>query len=278
MKPHDPKQEKGHHGPSPKEAIKNRLPISAMKEPIEEFLAYQKELYIAYDTQSVFPDLEMADFRYVAGKMILILTPASMFLPIFKDACQFTGFIFDKEGRGLKMGKRVYGQFTGKMLSTDAEILQPLAETDPMMKKMLSHGAKFFLLEGKNVKVYFGHNEIFDLDESMNPSFATIAPNGRKRAENSRHVLMEYEDREVIFNTFIENGVYYTLTKEDSNKVTYIKQGGECKFYDGRDTHFTSKITILSEEKVADIFEKLQETGNSFFRSTEGLIALSYKP
>lgn len=279
MKPHEekhPEHGKGPQGPSPKDAMKNRLPIAEMKGPIESFLASQKEIYIAHNNNSPFPDLEVADFRYTEGKMILLLTPASMFLPKFEDNCQFSGFIFDKEGRGLKMTKRVYGQFTGKLLSTDAEVLLTLAETDPMMKKMLSHGAKFFQLEGENLKVYFSNSEIFDLDENINPSFAEIAPNGKKRYENSRHVLMQYGDREVIFNTFIEDGVYYTLTKADSNKVSYIKEGGVCQFFDGRDKHFSSKITILPEEKVAEIYGKLQETGNSFFKSPEGLLALSY--
>ncbi len=269
-------EEKKPQGPGPKEAMKNRLPIGEMKGPIEQFCQKQKEMYIAVSTNTDFPDLEVADYRYVDGKHLLVLTPASIFLNRFEDGTKFTGFIFDKEGRGLKMTKRVYGKFSCKMLSSDAEVLKKLAETDEMVKRMLSHGAKFVALQAESLKVFFGGNEIFDLDEDMNPSFAKFAPNGKERFENSHHVLMEYEDREVIFNTIIEGDTYYTLTKADSNKMAHIKAGKECKFYDGRDNHFTSTMTILEDGKVAEIFDKLVATNHTFFKSMEGLVALSY--
>lgn len=275
MKPQHEKQ--GQQGPSPKDAMRNRLPVSEMKQPIEEFLASQKELYVAVNNNTPFPALEVADYRYISGVFILILTPASMFLNKMEDGAQFTGFVFDKEGKGLKMTKRVYGEFTAKQLSTDADVLKKIAETDQMVLKMLSHGAKFLQLQPENLTVYFSQSEIFTMDGEMNPSFAEVAPNGKKRFENSRHVLMEYDNREVIFNSIHENGVYFTLTKADSNKISYIKDGGECKFYDGRDNHFTSKMTILPDEKVEEVFDKLKETNFSYFKSTEGLVALSYQ-
>lgn len=275
MKPQHEKQ--GQQGPSPKDAMRNRLPVSEMKQPIEEFLASQKELYVAVNNNTPFPALEVADYRYISGVFILILTPASMFLNKMEDGAQFTGFVFDKEGKGLKMTKRVYGEFTAKQLSTDADVLKKIAETDQMVLKMLSHGAKFLQLQPENLTVYFSQSEIFTMDGEMNPSFAEVAPNGKKRFENSRHVLMEYDNREVIFNSIHENGVYFTLTKADSNKISYIKDGGECKFYDGRDNHFTSKMTILPDEKLEEVFDKLKETNFSYFKSTEGLVALSYQ-
>ncbi|MFI3253991.1 MAG: hypothetical protein R3Y63_06580 [Eubacteriales bacterium] len=272
-----PPEGKGPQGPSPKDAMKNRLPISEMKEPILQFLDSQKELYIAVNNDSVFPDLEVADFRMSGTTMILLLTPASMFLPSMKDRDQFTGFIFDKQGRGLKMTKRVYGKFTAHLLSTEDDLLKPLAESDPMMKKMLSHGAKFFRLSQESMTVYFSGSEIFSLDQELNPSFAEFSPNGKKRFENSRHVLMEYEGREVIFNSLVEGNTYYTLTKADSNKISYLKQGGECKFYDGRDNHFTSKMEFLDEGKTQEIFDKLLATNSGFFKKNEGLLGLSYQ-
>lgn len=273
----NPNHEKGPKGPSPKDAMKNRLPVSEMKEPIEKFLISQSEMYLATDNNSAYPDLEVADYRYISGEFILILTPASIFQNMFKETCHFTGFIFEKESRGLKSSKRVYGQFEGTQLETSAEILKNIAETDQMVQKMLSHGAKFYKLSPKSMTVYFSQGEIFSMDESMTPSFATFAPNGKERFEHSRKILMAYEGKEVIFNTIIENGVYYTLTKADSNKVNYIKNGGACQFYDGRDNHFTSNITILPEEKVEEIFDKLKQTNNMFFKQNEGLLALSFQ-
>ncbi len=98
---------------------------------------------------------------------------------------------------------------------------------------MLSHGAKFFELELIEATVYFSGNEIYSLDSEWIPSFYKYTLSGKERFENSRHILMTYADREVIFNVVIEDGVYYTLTKADSNKVEYIKNGGVCKIFDG---------------------------------------------
>ncbi|MFI3115623.1 MAG: hypothetical protein R3Y12_05735 [Clostridia bacterium] len=262
--------------PSPKDAMKNRLPIAEMKEPIEKFLSSQNELYIANNNNSDFPDLEVVDYRYVSGEFIIILTPASIFQNIFKEKCSFTGFIFEKESRGLKTSKRVYGKFEGTQIDSTADILQTIAETDQMVKKMLSHGAKFYKITPKTMTVYFSQGEIFSMDENMNPSFAPLTPSGKERFEHSRKILMEYEGREVIFNSFIENNMYYTLTKADSNKVNYIKNGGVCQFFDGRDNHFSSKVTILPQEKAEEIFTKLKQTNNSFFKQNEGLLALSF--
>ncbi|MFI3327189.1 MAG: hypothetical protein R3Y35_13615 [Clostridia bacterium] len=271
------KNETGAQRPNPKDAMKNRLPVSEMKAPIEDFITSQNELYIATNSQTPFPDLEITDYRYVAGKFIVILTPASVLLNKLEDGSEISGLIFDKQGRGLKSTRRVYGQFVCKVLSADTDILVELAKTDDMIKKMLTHGAKFLELEVSSLTVMFPSNQIFSMDKDMNPSFAKFSPNGKERFENSQKVLMEYEDRQVIFNSIIEDGVYYTLTKENSNKVNYIKNGGECMFFDGKDNHFSSKMTILPEDKVQEIFEKLQNTNNSFFKKNEGLIALSYQ-
>lgn len=264
------------NGPSPKDNMKNRLPIGQMKAPIEEFCKSQNELYIALQNNTQFPDLEVVEYRYFEGHHLVILTPASIFLNKLEDGSKFTGFIFDKQGKGLKMTKRVYGKFVSKELTTDADILLKVAETDQLVKRMLTHGAKFFELESEELKVFFGGGEIFDMDKDMNPSFAEYSPNGKKRYENSRHVLMEYEDREVIFNTLVNGNVYQTLTKATSNKVDYIKNGGECKFYDGKERHFSSKVKILEDDKVEEIYKKLHDTNHAFFKTMDDLIALEF--
>lgn len=261
---------------NPKDSMKNRLPISEMKQPIIDFLKSQDTMYVSCGNDTDFPLLECVDYRYHNDKFIIILTPASMFLQTFEDKSKFTGFIFDRNGRGLKMTKRVYGNFVCNELSTDNSDLVEIGQTDELVKRMLSHGAKFFSLSAESLTVFFGNSEIFTLDKDMNPSFAEYTPSGRKRYENSRHVLMNYNDRDVIFNTYIDGNTYYTLTKADSNKVEYIKAGGECQFFDGKDNHFTSKVTILDDSKVDEIFDKLKETNNSFFKTKDNLLALSY--
>ncbi len=269
----------GHHhkGGNPKDSIKNRLPVSEMKGPIEEFCRSQHELYIALQNNTEFPDLEVVDYRYTTeGKHVVILTPLSIFLDKLEDGNKFSGFIFDKKGHGLKMTKRVYGKFICKELSTDDGILLKLAETDDLVKRMLTHGAKFFELDAEELNVFFSGSEIFSMDSEMNPTFAEYTPSGKKRYENSRHIVMEYEDREVVFNTLVDGSTYRTLTRADSNKVAYIKNGGECKFYDGKNRHFSSKITILEDKCVEEIAEQLRATNHMYFKSTDDLLALEF--
>lgn len=262
---------------SPKDAIKNRLSINDIKPSIQKFAQEQHEIYIALNNDSPFPLLEVADYRYFNDSHLLILTPASIFLNKFQNNTQFSGFIFDKLGRGLKMSKRIYGNFVCQSISTDHHLLQELSLSDSHIKKMLSHGAKFFILNPISLKVYFSPSEIFDLDQNLNPSFAKFAPNGKERFENARHVLMSYQDREVIFNTISENNTYFTLTKADSNKMNYIKSGAECLFYDGIDAHFSSTVTVLNDPKtIQDVFNKLADSNHSYFKSIDGLIALSF--
>ncbi len=261
---------------SPKDAMKNRKPICEMKEDILSFCETQPNIEVAINNDTDFPVIEKANYKYIDGKHILLLVGVSALLNTVKDGDNISGLIFDKDGQGLKMAKRIYGKFTCKALDTSCELLQKAAKADDMYKKMLNHGAKFFELELIEAIVYFSGSEIFALDSDWNPSFSKYTLSGKERFENSRHVLMTYGDREVIFNTVIEDGVYFTLTKADSNKVEYIKKGGTCKVYDGRDNHLETKITILSDDKVAEVDSKLKATNNAFFKSTEGLLALSF--
>ncbi len=261
---------------SPKDAMKNRKPICEMKEDILAFCENQPNIEVAVNNGTDFPIIEKANYIYIDGKHILLLVGVSTLLNVVKDTDKISGLIFDKDGKGLKMSKRIYGKFTCKALDASCELLQKAAEVDAMYKKMLNHGAKFFELELIEATVYFSGSEIFTLDSDWNPSFSKYTLSGKERFENSRHILMTYGDRDVIFNTIIEDGVYYTLTNANSNKIEYIKNGGICKIYDGRDNHFDTKIQILSEDKVIEIDSKLRATNNAFFKNTENLLALSF--
>lgn len=61
----------------------------------------------------------------------------------------------------------------------------------------------------------------------------------------------------MIFNTIVEGKDYFTLTKADSNKISYIKDGGLCQFFDGRDRHFSSTAEILEATQVEILYNKL---------------------
>ncbi len=261
---------------SPKDAMKNRKPICEMKSDILTFCENQPNMEVGINNGTDFPIIEKANYKYIDGKHILLLVGVSALLNVINDGDKISGLIFDKDGQGLKMSKRLYGKFICKSLDTSCDVLQKAAKVDTMYKKMLSHGAKFFELELIEATVYFSGSEIYSLDRNWDPSFSKYTLSGKERFENSRHILMTYEDREVIFNTIIEDGVYFTLTKADSNKISYIRNGGICKVYDGRDNHFETRIRILSDDKIEEVNAKLHATNNAFFKDTNNLLALSF--
>ncbi len=260
----------------PVNAMKTRLPISQMKEVILDFCQEETTIEIAKTSGTNFPIIEKANYKYVNGKHIMLLVPVSRLLNEIKDGDEVSGLIFQQGGVGLKSTKRVYGNYICKEMSTDDEFLIEAVKGDKTYTKMLNHGAKFFQLELVSGKVYFSGNEIFDLDENYNPTFAKFSMTGKERFEHSRKLLMEYTDREVIFNVIVEDGVYYTLTSATSNKVDYIKNGGICNFFDGVENTFSSKVEILADSKVEEIFNKLKATNNGFFKTTDNLLALSF--
>ena len=261
---------------SPKDAMKNRLPVSKMRDSIVEFCKDQPNMDIAMKIEGDFPLIEKGNYKYIGGKHILMLVRTSRFINVMKDGDCVSGLIFDKNGEGLKMTKRLYGNFKAVALDTTAEILQEAAKEDKLYKKMLTHGARFFELKMVDAKVFFSGGEIYDLDADMNPTFSKYGVTGNERFENSRMVLMEYADREVVFNVIVEDGVYYALTSKNSNKIGHIESGAMFKFYDGADNHFTAKINILTEEESTKVFEKLNSTNNAFFKTMENVVGISF--
>lgn len=259
-----------------KDSMKNRLPLSQIKDAVLEFCETQDNMDIAINGEDGFAIIEKANYKYKNNMHILLLVHISRFRNILKDGDIISGMIYEKDGGGLKTAKRLYSKYKCIELSVEDENLLEAIKDDPMYKKMLTHGAKFFTLELIQATVQLSSDEIYELDENLNPTFAKYGLNGKERFENSRKIIMEYNDREVVFNTFIDNDTYYTLTKNNSNKVEYIKNGGVCKFFDGIENHFESKVQILEDEKVEEIFNKLKNTNNAYFKTTDNLLALSF--
>ncbi len=258
-----------------REVLKNRVSADSARDKVIEFCSQQHRLFVATNSEDTYPLLDAVEYVFHNGEQFIVLTPMSVFLNQFVDGSQFSGLLIG-DGRGLKMTARLSGNFSCLALETDAPVLLEIAEFNPMVKKMLSHGAKFFKLSVIEATIYFNPGEIFALDNELNTSFATHSPDGRQRFENSRHVLMSYLGKEIVFNVIEENGVYYTLTRASSNKVSHIRAGGECMIYDGADNHFVTNIQILADDEVSVVFNKLSGTNNSFFKNTDGLLALSF--
>ncbi len=261
---------------SPKDAMKNRKPVCEMKEEILAFCGTQPNMEVAINGENGFASIEKANYKYIEGKHILLLTKSSTLLKSVNDGDKIAGLIIDKDAEGMKTAKRIYGKYICKLLDASDDVLKKATEQDKMYNKMLRQGGKFFELQLVEATAFFSGNEVYTLDSDWNPSYSNHTLSGEPRFEHSRLLLMTYTDREVIFNVFIEDGVYYTLTSADSNKVAYIKNGGVCKIFDGRDNHFETKIQILPDEKVEEINGKLKATNNTYFKNTENLLALSF--
>ncbi len=258
-----------------KELIKNRVSATGAKEKVVNFCVHQHRMFVSVNSDIDCPFLDVVEYFYHSGKQVIVLTPMSILFDKIEDGLNFSGILIG-EGRGMKFTPKLSGQFTCVTLDKDADILKEIGKDNRMINKMISHGAKFFTLNVMQAYVYFSPGEIFNLDSNLNTSFAKFSPTGKERFEHSRHIFMTYLDREVVFNVIEEDGVYYTLTKADSNKVTHIKSGGECQVFDGADNHFITTIKILPDSQVDVVFEKLAMTNNSFFKSKENLIALSF--
>lgn len=258
-----------------KQAIKARPPIAEAKGEVVAFFESLKRVYITCNTGAQFPPLEFAEYRYHDGVQYLILTPMSIFHGQVADGSAISAFVMD--GDSPKNSKKFYAQYLCNQVQLNDCGLAQLAETDRFLGHMKDKGATFFALEMKQGILMLNPSQVYDIAADLTPSFAKTSPNGKARFENSRHVLMEYQDRDVLFNTVVEGDLYYTLTKADSNKMAYINDGGVCKFFDGKGNHFESKMTVLPAEEVQVIFEKLVATNHAFFKSAENLVALSFQ-
>ncbi len=257
-----------------KQAMKARPSVAEAKGEVVAFFETLKRVYITCNTGAQFPPIEFAEYRYHDGVQYLILTPMSIFNGQVVDGSAISAFVMD--GESPKNSKKFYAQYTCKEVQLDTCGLAQLAETDRFLGHMKGHGAKFFALEMHKGTLMLNPSQVYDIAADLTPSFAAVSPNGKARFENSRHILMEYQDREVIFNTVVEGDTYYTLTKADSNKMAHIQAGGDCNFFDGKDNHFTSKVTVLPAEEVQVVFDKLVATNHAFFKTNENLVALSF--
>ncbi|OON96466.1 MAG: hypothetical protein ATN36_00735 [Epulopiscium sp. Nele67-Bin005] len=255
-----------------KEVLKNRVNATDGKEKVVEFLQSQRVMYISVNG-SPFPILDVVEYKYLNEEQIIIVSPKSTLFATLEDGTQFSGLL--NVGIG-KMGASVSGHFSCTQLQKDNSTIIELAKDNMMMKKMIGIGAKFFSLNIIDAIATLNPFEMFSLDSNLNTSFAQVTPTGQQRFENSRYVLMNYLDRDVILNIIQEDGVYYALTKATSNKISHIKEGGECMIFDGKNNHFTTKINIL-DDKVDEIFQKLEDTNNSYFKTKDNLVVISFE-
>ncbi|MFI3238587.1 MAG: hypothetical protein R3Y47_11270 [Lachnospiraceae bacterium] len=252
--------------------FKNRLPIEEARDSVVEFFKNQRIMNISLATQEQFPVIDSIDYFYFQGEHLAVIPPMSKLAKLLGNGSEFSGFIQEGFGKGAK---KFYAHISATQMDGTEKILEELAVANPMISKMKAHNAKFMKLNFVQATLSLSHAEVYEIDNDLNPTFAKFAPNGRERFEDSRQVLMNYLDRNVIFSVVIEDGVYYCLAKSDSNKMEYIKNGGICKFYDGKNNHFEAVINIVDEKKDA-IFEKLKATNNDYFKQNEGLTALSF--
>lgn len=252
--------------------FKNRTNETNAQQSINEFFSSIKFLTttILVDGQAKVDGLE---YFFIDGEHIAIVSHNSSLLGKFDKNTMLTGFYQDGVG---KFAKKLYTEMKCEVVGSDNLLVQELAKVNKMIGKMIGHKATFLKLNIMNAKIVLSNSEIYDLDSNLKPTFAKFAPNGKERFENSRHVLMTYQEREVIFSVFVENDRYYCLAKENSNKMQHINNGNIFKIYDGKDVEFETSIEVVNDKKE-EIFDKLMKTNNAFFKQNDGLVALTFK-
>ncbi len=257
---------------NPREKFKTRPPICEAKALIADFLEKQLIINVSTVTKDCIAILDSIDYFYFKGKHIGVLSQMSKIRTVMSDEGTICSFV--QVGIG-KEAQNMYATFNYQQIDSSSDIVNELEKLNPMIGKMRSHNAKFIELKISEATIILSDQEIYNIDNELNPTFAKFAPNGRERFENSRKILMSYLDREVVFNVVIENDTYYTLTKADSNKISHIQSGGICKIYDGKNNHFETVIKI-EEEITNEVFDKLLAVNNSYFKENVGLVALSF--
>lgn len=254
------------------DTFKNKTNETNASNKIEEFFKNIKNLTVTANINDEIL-IEGLEYFYINGEHIAIVSHMSSFFGKINQDINFKGFYQDGVGKGAK---KLYAEILATVINSDCENIQELAKTNMMINKMIGHKAVFLKLTIKKAKIVLSNSEIYDLDDKLTPKFSKFAPNGKERFENSRHVLMTYLDREVFLSVFVENNIYYCLVKSDSNKMDYIKNGGICKVFDGKDVEFETVIDIIDDKKD-EIFENLVKTNNAYFKVNQGLTALSFK-
>ncbi len=258
---------------NPRLKFKTRPPITEAKETVINFFKNQRILSVSTLDSNNTLVIDSIDFFYFNNRHIAVLSPMSKIKTIINESGTFVSFV--QTGVG-KEAQKLYATFNYQEVDTNSEIILELEQENTMIRKMRSHNAKFLELTIAQATIILSDQEIYDLDNNLNPSFAKYHPNGRERFENSRKILMEYLDREVIFNCITDGNMYYTLTKASSNKIQYINTGGTCRIYDGKDCIFNTVIKVLPE-KTDEIFKKLTETNNMYFKENIDLVALCFE-
>ncbi len=258
---------------NPREKFKTRPSINEARESIVDFFTKQQLLTVGLTDSNTSLILDSIDYFYFEGEHIAVLSPMSRIGASIETATQLS--VFCQVGKG-KMAQKLYGTCQAEIIENDTFAINELAKTNPMIQKMKAHHAKFLKLTITEGVILLSDQEIYTIDNALTPQFAQLAPNGKKRYENSRKVLMTYLDREVIFNCVIEEDTYYALTNKYSNKIQYIEAGGTCTIYDGKDNHFETKISIIPE-KTNELFHKLKATNNAYFKENIDLVAVCFK-
>lgn len=248
------------------DTIKNRKNQDTAKEYILEFMNTRSRIMINLPMD---PPMEWVELFNYDNHYYIVVPTFSNYHKQIKSGDVFNGMICDDQGQRSKTYTRISGTFK----TYSVEDVPPIK--DRMFQKMMHHKMDIFEVKPEKAMAILSMVEMFDLDKEYNPTFAQVGPEGDTRYEYSHMVVMEYNDKNVILNAYINDGVYYALTKKDSNKMEHIQSGGSCRIYDGMGVEFDTVITAT--DKVEEIYNELCRTNNAYFKSVDGLIGLEFK-
>lgn len=246
--------------------IKNRKNEVNAKEYILEFINTRTRILIHLQAK---PAMEWVELFNYNNRYYIVVPGFSNYHKKIKVGDVFDGMISDDQSGRAKSYTRVSGTFKAHPVDSVPPI------KDKMFQKMMHHKMDIFELKPEKAIAVLSMVEMFDLDCDYNPTYAKIGPSGNPRYESSRLIVMEYAGKNVIFNTYKKEDVYYALTKQDSNKMAHIKSGQSCRIYDGIGVELD--VVITTTDKVEEIYDELRRTNNGYFKSQDGLIGLEIR-
>ncbi len=251
--------------------IKERVNLSQAKEAYDEFCSTQRVASLVALTGEMDIFNEFVDYIYCSGKHYIFLKKEVMLkeiqLTLYKQS-SLPILAFDKK---VKLNASLT-----KIAMNDA-VIKEMVMLRPKIKKLIFQNMMIYQVVVNNGKLSFSKSEIFDINHDNAISDYSILDNGKKVDITTRYVIFEYENRQVIFNVYVENEIYYTLTKKDSNKIKYIQSGKECTIYDGKGNVFTTTIEIMEDNQVDWLFSTLESNNGGYFKENKDLVALCFK-
>ncbi len=255
------------------DVMKKRVDRNNVESVLEVFCESQKRIFISVLNQGVQQDC--VDYVYVNQTHYAIIPKTSFLFNQVKEEVYGMLFEIHEDFDFSMFDKKVMYHFYAHKVELNEQLLIALTSKTPKLKKLLHKQALVLELKVIEGTLYFSNQSCFKITGKDMTIDRCKDGSGHLVSDRARFVVFEYENRQVIFNVIEEDGVYYTLTKKDSNKMQHILSRESCLIYDGKDV-FTTIIEVV-EGKEEWVHEQLEKAKHTYFKNTDGVVALTFK-